>query len=29
VIPILRGLFQVGAHVGTGLMLGRAWVEGR
>ncbi len=28
-IPILRGLFQVGAHVGTGLMLGRAWVEGR
>jgi len=27
--PIVRGLFQVGAHVGTGLMLGRAWVEGR
>ena len=29
VMPIVRGLFLVGAHLGTGLMLGRAWVEGR
>ncbi len=28
-LPIVRGAFLVGAHLGTGLMLGRAWVEGR
>ena len=28
-LPIVRGLFLVGAHLGTGLMLGRAWIEGR
>lgn len=28
-IPIVRTGFLIGAHLGTGLMLGRAWVEGR
>lgn len=29
IFPLTQGLFLIGAHLGTGLMLGRAWVDGR
>ena len=29
ILPLAQGLFLIGAHLGTGLMLGRAWIDGR
>ena len=27
--PLVRSLFQIGAHVGTGMVLARSWVDGK